>query len=149
MIAEKQLSEMITRHLEGTTLFPVDVLIRSGNRIHVFIDGDKGVTVDDCRDLSRYIESQLDRETEDYDLTVSTAGADSPLRFPRQYPKHIGREVEIRTEEGALITGTLVRADENGIELEHQVRSKKEQIKENTILKYDQVKEAKIKLSFK
>jgi ribosome maturation factor RimP len=149
MITEKRLLEIITGHLEGTSIFVVDVLIRSGNRIFAFIDGDQSVTVEDCKALNRYIESQLDRETEDYDLTVSTAGADRPLKFPRQYPKHAGRELEVTTTEDDTITGKLVRADESGIELEHSVKSKKEQKRDNTILKYSQVKEAKIKLSFK
>jgi ribosome maturation factor RimP len=149
MITENQLSEIITEHLRGTAVFPVDVFIKSGNRIMVFIDGDGGVTIDDCKSLNRYIESQLDRETEDYDLTVSTSGADRPLKYPRQYPKHTGRELEILTTDGTELTGTLVRADASGIELEHPVKSKKEARKENTILRYDQIKEAIIILKFK
>jgi len=149
MITEKQLTALVTEHLEGTPFFVVDVSIRSGNRICVYIDGDQGVNIDDCKAVNRFIESSLDRETEDYDLTVSTPGANSPLRFPRQYPKHTGRELEIITTDDTAINGILVRADAEGIELEHPKKSKKEEQKPNTLLPFNQIKEAKIKLSFK
>jgi ribosome maturation factor RimP len=149
MITEKQLSKIISEHLLGTALFLVDVFIKSGNRIMVFIDGDLGVTIDDCKALNRYIESQLDREAEDYDLTVSTAGADRPLKYPRQYPRHTGRDLEILTTDGTEVTGTLIRTGESDIELEHPLKLKKEQKKENTILRYDQIKEATVILKFK
>jgi len=149
MITEKQLTALVTEHLEGTPFFVVDVSIRSGNRICVYIDGDQGVNIDDCKAVNRFIESSLDRETEDYDLTVSTPGANSPLRFPRQYPKYTGRELEIITTDDTAINGILVRADAEGIELEHPKKSKKEEQKPNTLLPFNQIKEAKIKLSFK
>lgn len=149
MITEKQLTEIISGHLRGTAIFPVDVFIKTGNRIMVFIDGDSGVTIDDCKALNRFIESQLDREAEDYDLTVSTAGADRPLKYPRQYAKHTGRELEVTAADGRQVTGILVRTDETGIELEHAPKSKKEPKKENTVLTYDKIKEATVILKFK
>jgi ribosome maturation factor RimP len=149
MITEKKLTEIISGHLLGTAIFPVDVFIKTGNRIMVFIDGDSGVTIDDCKALNRFIESQIDREEEDYDLTVSTAGADRPLKYPRQYTKHTGRELEVTTADGRQVTGTLVRTDESGIELEHTPKSKKEQKQENTRLWWDQIKESTVILKFK
>jgi len=148
MITENQLSGMIAEHLQGSHLFPVEVSIRPGNRIFVYIDGDTGVTIDDCKALNRYLESQIDRETEDYDLTVSTSGADRPLRFPRQYPKHTGRTFEILLTDDASLSGKLISADPEGIILE-PTAGKKEKQKENITISFQQIKEAKIILSFK
>jgi ribosome maturation factor RimP len=148
MIAEKQLFEIVNAHLDGTSIFPVEVKIRSGNRLFVFIDGDQGVTIDDCKALNRYIESQLDRETEDYDLTVSTAGADNPLRFPRQYPRHVGRELELKLADGTVLTGKLIHCDLQNIEIE-PASTKKDRKTENIVLAFSQITEARIKLSFK
>jgi ribosome maturation factor RimP len=148
MIAEKQLSEIVSAHLDGTPIFLVEATIRSGNRLFVFIDGDQGVTVDDCKALNRYIESKLDRETEDYDLTVSTAGADNPLKFPRQYHRHAGRELELKLTDGTSLTGKLIHSDLQNIEIE-PASTKKERKSENIVLAFSQIEEARIKLSFK
>jgi ribosome maturation factor RimP len=93
------IKELVDRHLSGTDRFLVDVLIKPGNRIYVFIDGDHGVTIDDCVKISRMLEAELDREREDFELNVSSSGADQPLRMPRQYPKNIGRSLHIKLAE--------------------------------------------------
>ncbi len=149
MITESQLAGIVAQHLEGTPLFPVEISIRSGNRIFVYIDGDQGVTIEDCKSLNRHIESMLDRETEDYDLTVSTAGADQPLKFPRQYPKHAGRQLEIEKTDGTSVTGKLVSADGDGIVIEPTAKSKKEPQPVPVPLSFPEIREARVKLSFK
>ena len=152
MITEKLIEEITDEHLNGTPLFLVEVSVRSGNRVFVYIDGDTGVTVDDCKALNRHIESKIDRETEDYDLTVSTAGADSPLRYPRQYPKHTGRTFEISLTDGSQVNGKLVTASPDQIEIEPApVKGKGRSLAhtENVIIPFDQIKEARIKLAFK
>ncbi len=108
----RQIAEEI---LQESHLFLLDVTIRKGNRILVTIDGDHGVTIDDCARLSRSIESRLNRDEDDFELQVSTAGADSPLKLKRQYPKHCGRTLELTLDDGRKLRAVLVSVSEEGL----------------------------------
>ena len=100
MIEKIKILELVNQALEGTDKFLVNLKVTPDNRIYV--DGDNGVTIDDCIELSRAIESRLDRDEEDFALDVSSAGADQPLKLTRQMVKNIGREVEAMTFDGRL-----------------------------------------------
>ena len=117
MIEKIKILELVNQALEGSDKFLVSLKITPDNRIYVDIDGDNGVTIDDCITLSRAIESQLDRDEEDFALDVSSAGADQPLKLTRQLVKNIGREVEAVTFDGQKTTGELLAADEENITL--------------------------------
>src|SRR5690554_6956381 len=80
-------------------LFLIDFSISTDYKISVVIDGDNGVSLQDCIDVSRSIEHNLDREEQDFSLEVASAGAASPLKFPRQYRKNIGRTLEVTTDQ--------------------------------------------------
>jgi len=135
-------------------LFVTAIKIGSDNHIHVFIDGDKGVTIADCVELSRFIEKNLDRDKEDFSLDVSSHGASSPLLSPRQYPKHVGRGFEIKLLDGTKAEGNLVECDNEEIKLEYSVREDKPVGKgkvtviKQQVIRYNQIKESKIKLKF-
>ena len=92
----------------------VDATVTPDNRIVVEIDQAEGVWIDDCVDLSRFIESALDRDVEDYELEVGSAGIGQPFKVLQQYINHIGQEVEVLPKSGAKLKGVLVRADESG-----------------------------------
>ena len=94
--------------------FLVDVDVTSDNRIVVEIDQAEGVWIDDCVDLSRFIESSLNRDVEDYELEVGSAGIGQPFKVLQQYINHIGQEVEVLPKSGAKIKGILTAADEKG-----------------------------------
>jgi ribosome maturation factor RimP len=152
MIKEKQIKPLINKHLEGTDKFLVELLIKAGNQILVFIDGDKDVKMQDCIDLSRYIESQLDRETEDYSLNVSSHGLDQPLKLFRQYTKNVGRVLSITMGDGKKKKGTLLKAEKQGLTvMPEQDKKKKKTDKEITeeFIRFDQLKEVKVVVSFK
>lgn len=150
MITEKQLTDLIENHLLGSNKFPTEVMIKSGNRIMVFIDGDHGVMIEDCQKLSRYLEQSLDREKEDFDLMVSSAGADRSLALPRQYLRHIGKSLDVVTTAGEKLEGILRNADAAKITLEQDIKKSKKEIEKKEIeLKYNEIKSAKIVLSFK
>ena len=150
MITEKQLTELIETHFAGTEKFPTEVMIKSGNRVMIFIDGDHGVAMEDCQKLSRYIEQTLDREKEDFDLMVSSAGADRSLVLPRQYQRHLGKSLDIITSTGEKIEGLLSKAGTTEISLEQDIKKSKKEIEKKEIqLKYSEIKSAKIVLSFK
>jgi ribosome maturation factor RimP len=144
-----QIAALVEGHLKGTDKFLVDVLIKPGNRVYVFIDGDHGVTIDDCVKVNRVIESNLDREVEDYEMIVSSAGADQPLKFPRQYPKNIGRSFHVKLADDREFKGKLEQADENGIVIMTEGDKKKKIAPERVMLKFEEIKEAKVIISFK
>ena len=151
MITEKQIRALVEQHLVGSDIFIVDVIIKPGNKISLFIDGDHRVTIDACTRLSRFVESQFDRETEDFELTVSSTGADKPLKLPRQFIKNTGLLLDLATQAGENIIGTVVHADDQGIEIEKQAekKSKKEVEKCLISFKYSEIKSAKEVITFK
>jgi ribosome maturation factor RimP len=151
MITEKQIKKLVADYFKGDEFFLVDLVLKPGNKISVFIDGDHRVTIEACKQLSRFLEENLDRESEDFDLTVSSAGADRPLKLPRQYKKNIGNDLEVITKAGDKITGTILNAGEEGIELEQQPVKKSGKMQEKIVvsLKFDEIKSAKEVISFK
>ncbi|MEI7727415.1 MAG: ribosome assembly cofactor RimP [Bacteroidota bacterium] len=151
MITEAKVKRLIETHLEGKEIFPVDVVVKTGNRISVFIDGDHGVTIEDCREINHFINESLDRDAEDFDLTVSSNGADRPLKLPRQYKKNIGNGLDIITKTGDKITGVVLSANETGIELEITPlkKLKKDQEIKTISLNFSDIKSAKEVITFK
>lgn len=109
---------------ENPSLFLIDFTVSPSNHIKVVIDGDQGVTLEDCMTVSRAIEHNLDRETTDFSLEVTSPGATEPLTLPRQYKKNIGRKMEVKTSE-TNISGTLVSATAEEILLEWKSREPK------------------------
>ena len=95
----------------------------------IFIDGDNGVTISNCVELSRYVEHTLDREKEDFELNVSSAGVDQPFVFLRQYINNINNKVQVIKVDGGKITGTLKNANNDEIELLEEIQSKNKKIK--------------------
>ena len=105
-------------------MFLIDFTVGSDNTIRVILDGDDGVNLQDCMNVSRAIEHNLDREEEDFSLEVTSAGATSPLQLPRQYKKNIGRKLWVRVADEEL-EGTLTQTTENSITLEWKAREPK------------------------
>ena len=150
MITEKQVVKLAEEFLYGTDLFIIDVLIKPTNKISVFLDGDHGVTIEGCKKLSRHLEQSLDREKEDFDLTVSSSGADKPLKHPRQYAKNLGKELEIFTQEGQKITAKVILASEKGITIGFAEKKSKKSAEEKTLaLLFTDIKSAKEVITFK
>ena len=154
MIAYEHILSLADEHLKHGNMFVTGIKIGSNNQISLFIDGDNGVTIADCVSLSRFIEGRLDRNREDFALDVSSHGATTPLVMPRQYPKHIGRKFEVKLEDGTVAEGEMVACNEEEIKLQYAERENKPLgkgkvtvIKHKTI-KYNQIKESKIKLKF-
>ena len=135
------------------SLFLIDFTIGGDNTIRVILDGDKGVSLQDCMDVSRAIEHNLDREEEDFSLEVTSAGATSALVYPRQYKKNTGRILKVRTASGEL-EGTLVQSDEDSITLEWKAREPKPEgkgkvtVQKSQKIDFSEIKEAKVVLKF-
>ncbi len=138
---------------QDKSLFLIDFSMGADNGIDVVLDGDNGVSVQDCMKVSRAIEHNLDREEEDFSLTVTSAGAASPMVNPRQYKKNVGRKVKVRTSED-VYEGNLTAANENGIVLEWKTREPKPLGKGKTTVQkkkeitFSDIKEAKVILKF-
>lgn len=146
---ESKIVSLVQQHLEGSDKFLVDVLIRPGNRIFIFIDGDHGVMISDCVELSRFVESQLDRESEDFELNVSSAGADQPIKLPRQYRKNIGRSLQVKLSEENSVSGKLEAVTDEGIVLTTAGDKKKKLPPETLNIPYESMVESKVIISFK
>jgi ribosome maturation factor RimP len=154
MIAKEKIETLVCEVLENE-MFLVDVTVHAGNVIHIAVDSMKGLTIDQCVALSRQIESRLDRESEDFELEVSSPGVDQYFKVNRQFHKNVGRELEVITKENAEIRGKLTESGDDGITLETETREitqtgkKKQLVKKCTFLKYEDIKKAKVIISFK
>ncbi len=147
----KEKVENIITPLLSEEYYLVDVIVsvsKIRTKISVYIDSDEGIGIDACGQLSHQIGEALDTEIEDkYVLEVSSPGAESPLKFARQYTKNINRTLKIITLEGEEIKGLLLSV--NGENLEIKPEAKKKQIVENRIVSLNHIKDAKVVLSFK
>ena len=132
--------------------FVIDVRLAGTKKVEVFLDGDQGIDLDTCRDFSRYLEGLLDsggQLGEDYTLEVSSPGATRPLVLPRQYPKHVGRTLEVRSSDGNRLEGLLKEAGPESIALE--VTTGKGRKKETNLISipFDEIAECRVKISFR
>lgn len=138
---------------ERTDLFLIDLTVGTDNKIILTIDGDNGVTLQDCIDMSRAVEHNLDREEEDFALEVASAGAASPLKQPRQFKKNIGRTLLIKTAEGE-IEAPLVDATDEVAVLEWTAREPKkigkgkETVTKRAEIPYGDIKQAVVVIKF-
>jgi ribosome maturation factor RimP len=155
MIDKNIISQLVNEKLASSDNYLVDVVIKPGNLIVVEIDNDEGVCIDDCAELSRYVESHLDREVEDFELEVGSAGITSPFKVLRQYIKNIGNEVEMLLKNGTKLSGVLKAADENGVivTVEKQVKpdgaKRKITIEEDLSYTFEEIKYTKYLIRFK
>jgi ribosome maturation factor RimP len=135
-------------------IFLVELHISVANSIKIVLDGDREVSVKDCVAISRAIEGALDREDADFSLEVASAGVGSPLKFPRQYRKNLGRKLEVQLGEGEKHEGTLTQVGEAGITLEWKQREPKPigkgkiTVTKNKNILFDQIHQAKVMIKF-
>lgn len=155
MIEKDFILEIIEQELQGTELFLVDLKINTGNEIIVELDSDEGVYIDDCVNLSRSIEAKLDRDIEDFELEIGSAGLTSPFKIPRQYQKYSGKNVEVLLKDGVKMNGLLLASDSEGftIQITKQIKpegaKRKTTIKEEIKFSYEDVKYTKYLISIK
>ncbi len=124
MINKNTLINLVEDYLKESDNYLIDVLISSSNKIRVFIENDEHVSIKDCIALSRHIESNLDREKEDFELEVSSPGIDQPFKSIRQYRKYIGKAVEILLNDGDKLKGELADCDEVEVSFLSQINKK-------------------------
>lgn len=155
MIDSKKIKALVDEWLEAKDYFFVDATVDKDNNIVVEIDHRDGVWIDDCCELSRFIESHLDRDEEDFELEVGSAGIGQPFKVLQQYVNSIGKEVETMTADGKKLTGVLTAADESGFTLSYKEKQKVEgkkrpvQVDVERTFGYSDVKWTKAVIDFK
>ncbi|HEY5593206.1 MAG TPA: ribosome assembly cofactor RimP [Paludibacter sp.] len=155
MISKDSVYQIVEQFLVDKNYYLVDVKVTPDNRISVEIDSFDGVTIEFCMEVNRHIESQLDREVEDYELEVSSAGLTEPFKVLKQYEKNLGNEVEVLTKSGKKVSGLLVEVSEKEFSLEIEKTEKPEGAKrkitvtENLTFLYEDIKTTKYIIRFK
>jgi ribosome maturation factor RimP len=154
MTFKEKVADLLEKGLaEKPELFLIDLAISEGNKIVVTLDGDHGVTLQDCIDISRAIEHNLDREEQDFSLEVASAGVSAPLKLKRQFVKNIGRTLRVRTAE-ATTEAVLAAAGDEGITMEWEAREPKkigkgkETVQKRLEIPYAEIKEAIVIIIF-
>ena len=155
MTLKEQVQKLIDQAFEEhSSLFLIDFTISTDNKIMVTIDGDHGVVLQDCINISRAIEHNLDREEVDFALEVASAGATTPLKLTRQYPQHIGRKLKVVTLTGEKHEGELVEVKESSILLKWKSREAKPvgkgkvTVEKEVEISFCDIKEASVIISF-
>ncbi len=158
MLSKKHIQALAEERMQelDKNLFLVELKIASNNVINVEIDRlDGNVAIEDCVSVSRNIEHNLDREQQDFELHVSSAGLDKPFRVIEQYQKNIGNDVTVKLNEGGKIVGKLIAVEQDLITVEEtrkerlEGKKKKVLVTEAHELKLKDIKETKIVISFK
>ncbi len=148
---EKQkIESLVNEFTNETDIFLVAVKISSSNRITVLADKNKGITIDECAALHRHIESGLIRETEGYELQVSSPGLDTPFLVLEQYIKNEGEKVEVVDVEGSKYEGRLKNVTPGGFELKTEIKTKGKTTELRDVsFNFEQIKSTRVILTIK
>jgi ribosome maturation factor RimP len=130
MIKQEFIEKLVSEILTGE-YFIVRINVKNGNVIEIIIDGDNGVNIQKCADVSRHVEQNLNKENEDFELNVSSAGLNNPFLVYRQYLKNIGKKVEVKLKNENPVAGIITRVDPEGFDLEIPVVEKDSVKKKN------------------
>ncbi len=126
MISKSAVEQAVNEWLEGKEYFLVEVNISADDRIEVLIDHAEGVWIEDCADLSRHIESRINREDEDYELEVGSAGLGYPFKVRRQWEIHLEKTVETQLKDGHKYRGILTAVEEETFTITCEEKVKRE-----------------------
>lgn len=137
MIDKNVVKQLVDNWLEGKDYFLTDLTVSADDRIVVEIDHEEGVWIEDCVDLSRYIESQLNRDEEDYELEVGSAGIGQPFKVLHQYEIHQGECVETLLNDGRKMQGVLSQVTPDGFTLTIEEKVKPEGAKRPKLVSRD------------
>lgn len=148
-----QIKQMVDQKLANGPHFALDVRVNvrmNPPKITVIVDGDNGITIDDCANISRALSDAIDKEKvlENYSLEVTTPGIDQPLKLPRQYAKHVGRNLKIELKDKSIVRGKLLEADVVSITMEEEKKDKKAPVSIQK-LTFDQLEKTLVMISFK
>ena len=152
MIAKEEIRKVAEPKIKSLDGFFVDIKVNTANVITLFFDRIAGVQVEHCLAISKHIEEHFDRDIEDYELTVCSAGLDNPFMVDQQYHKYNGKEVGVLLTNGKRQKGIILSYDNDALTLEVAKKkkgSKKENIIEKVLIPKREIKETKLKINFK
>ena len=155
MISKDTLKSYVEEWLQESDYFLVDIMMEGDDRIAIEIDHADGVWIEDCAELSRFLQEKLGEELDDFELEVGSAGLGQPFKVEQQYRNHVGDQVEVIDAEGRKLTGTLKQVDGCRFTLTTQEKQvpegKKRPVKVDVDREFsmDEVKSTKYLLSFK
>ena len=148
MEEERKIKDLAERAVSNfDDLFLVDVKVKgnTGNqKVLIFIDGDNGISIDQCGKISREVGAEIEEEDfmlGKYTLEVSSPGLDFPITLFRQYVKNVGRNLEVELKDGDMVEGELTEVKEDAIVLKQKAEGKS--------LNFEEIKQSKVKVSFK
>lgn len=146
MLNAGDIGERIAAVIESRGCFLVDVEVSGDNDVTVTIESSEGtVTMDDCAAVNDFFLSAYDQDTEDYSLTVTSAGLDQPFRIRRQLAKAVGKEVEVRLLDGSRLTGTLTEETDGHISL--SIPGGRKKAAETETVPTDEIKDVRYHIS--
>ena len=139
MINKEQIATLAEEAIQGTDLFWVEVKVKPANVIEVYVDADSAVNIDQCVAISRFVESKMDRDVEDFELSVLSWGLSGALKLDRQLQKYVGKDVEVKTKELGKIQGKLMAFDAERVDvmIAPKKASKKKPAEEPRVLPLD------------
>ena len=152
MIAKEEIVRAAEPKIKELDGFIVDVKVNTANVITLFFDRMDGVQVEHCLEISKHIEGYFDRDIEDYELTVCSAGLDNPFMVDQQYHKYYGKEVGVLLTNGKREKGVILSYENNTLTLESAKKkkgSKKGNIIHELVIPKVEIKETKLKINFK
>ena len=145
----EQIKQMADQHFWGSTHFVLDVRVNarmSPPKIVMVVDGDQGITIDECANLSRALSDSIHESNlmEDYTMEVTTPGIDQPLKLLRQYQKHIGRNLKVELKESEVVRGKLLQMEDDSITIEVEGKEKN-----RMKISFNQINKTFVQVSFK
>ena len=142
MITKEQVATLCEEVLANTDRFLVEVKVKPNNVIEVYVDSDTAVNIDHCAELSRYVNEKLDRDVEDYELSVFSWGLSGALMMDRQLKKYVGKDVEVKSKDMGKVQGKLVGFDAERVEFAPAPKkpSKKKPVEEPVNLFFERQK---------
>lgn len=146
-IVENKVFEILKNYQD---LFLIDLKVNLNNNIKLIIDGDNGVSLKDCANVSRDIENNIDAEKFNFSIEVSSSGIGSPLISSRQYKKNVGRKIEVYTNEAKPLVGELTIVNDDSFTIEWSQRESKPigkgkiNVVKNKTLLFSDVKSSKV-----
>lgn len=154
MISVEKIESIVGDYIAGSEVFIVDVSVSNQNIIEVLVDSTEGIQISYCAELSKHIESFFDRDKDDFELTVASAGISEPFKKLAQYKKFEGSEVEVKLADGAKMVGTMIDVNEDGFTITYQTKElvegkkRKQIIDKSEAMLYKDIKSTRLVIKF-
>jgi ribosome maturation factor RimP len=154
MIQLQEIQVIVNEIIDDKSLFPgmnifiVDIKVSNDNLIQVFVDDINGLGIDECAKISKAIEKKINRDSEDFELLISSPGIDKPFKVIQQYLKHINKEIVVKMKDGILIKGYLLSVNDAGIIVNTKEDLKNKTMESKKNIYFNQIKETRSIITF-